>query len=419
MIQYERDFDVEIDEENSMLLLNAFGSMIREREKGVSGYYNLPDDSIHLLKEVENYIINEDGIYQSAENIVVIGIGGSSLGTKAVNSVLKHKYKNIKNLLFLENPDPLSISKIFSQIKKENSIFVVISKSGGTIETTSIFKTVIAHFDIDLNTAENKRVLVVTDDGSPLCKFADFHGIKVFVIPQNVGGRFSVLSAVGVVPLKLAGFDVESILKGAKSIMDKFFDSRIESIGLKALFYAQKKYPVNVLFSYADCLEDFTKWFVQLWAESLGKIDKEGEHTGLTPIGHIGSVDQHSFLQLIMQGVRDKTVTFIKVEDFENDLIVPSVSLKNIEKVDYINSHTFNELINAECDATKESLIAENIPVDSITLDIISEENVGEMIMYFELLTSYTGLLLGINTYNQPGVENGKKILVKKFRGDK
>ncbi len=418
MIQYERYTNVEIDEEKSRLLMNAFGSMIREKESGVSGYYNLPDDSINLLKEVENYIISEDGVYQSAENIVVIGIGGSSLGTKAINSMLKHKYKNIKNLLFLENPDPVKISEIFSRIKKENSIFIVISKSGGTVETISIFKTVIAHFDIDLNGVDKKRVMAITDDGSPLCKFADFYGIKTFVIPKNVGGRFSVLSAVGVVPLGLAGYDVKSLLKSAKAMLKRFFDSKEEHIGLKALFCVVEKYPVNVLFSYANCMEDFSKWFVQLWAESLGKIDKNGKHSGLTPVAHTGSVDQHSFLQLIMQGPRDKTVTFIKVEDFENDLRIPDISLKNIEKTDYINSHSFNELINAECDATKESLVLENIPVDTITLDKISEENIGEMLMYFELLTSYTGLLFGINTYNQPGVENGKKILVKKFEGD-
>ncbi len=419
MIRYERYANVEIDEENSRLLMNSFGSMIREKESGISGYYNLPESSINLLKEVENYIISEDGVYQSAKNIVVIGIGGSSLGTKAVNSMLKHKYKNIKNLLFLENPDPVFISEIFLQIKKENSIFVVISKSGSTIESISLFKTVIARFDMDLNSMDKKRVMVVTDDGSPLCKMADFYGIKAFVIPKNVGGRFSILSAVGIVPLKLAGFNVEPMLKSAKAMLERFFDSKEEHIGLKALFYVQKKYPINVLFSYANFLEDFTKWFVQLWAESLGKIDKNGQNVGLTPVGHIGSVDQHSFLQLIMQGPRDKTVTFIKIKDFENSLSIPNITLKNIKKTDYINSHSFNDLINAECDATKESLIAQNIPVDTIILDRISEENIGEMLIYFELLTSYTGLLLGINTYNQPGVENGKKILVKKFENGK
>ncbi len=420
MIRYERFFKLEANEEKSRLMMNAFGFLMHEKEKGISGYYNLPIDGENLLKEINSYIIQEDEVYQNAENIVVIGIGGSSLGAKAIDSMLRHKYNNLKKLLFLENPDPVSISKTLNRIKKHNSIFVVISKSGGTIETTSIFKTVLKEFDMDLKSEDAKRVLIISDEGSPLCKFADFYGIKAFTIPKNVGGRFSVLSSVGIVPLSLAGYDMRNVLKGAKHMIKRFFNSKEEHIAIKALYYCKnyQKTPINVLFSYADFLEDFTKWFIQLWAESLGKIDKDGKNVGLTPVAHIGSIDQHSFLQLIMQGPRDKTVTFIKVEDFENDLKIPDISLKYIEKTDYINNHTFNELINAECDATKESLVKEGIPVDTITLDKVNEENVGELIAYFELLTSYAGAIFDINTYDQPGVEFGKKILVKKFKGN-
>jgi len=420
VIRYERFFKLEANEEKSRLMMNAFGFLMHEKEKGISGYYNLPIDGENLLKEINSYIIQEDEVYQNAENIVVIGIGGSSLGAKAIDSMLRHKYNNLKKLLFLENPDPVSISKTLNRIKKHNSIFVVISKSGGTIETTSIFKTVLKEFDMDLKSEDAKRVLIISDEGSPLCKFADFYGIKAFTIPKNVGGRFSVLSSVGIVPLSLAGYDMRNVLKGAKHMIKRFFNSKEEHIAIKALYYCKnyQKTPINVLFSYADFLEDFTKWFIQLWAESLGKIDKDGKNVGLTPVAHIGSIDQHSFLQLIMQGPRDKTVTFIKVEDFENDLKIPDISLKYIEKTDYINNHTFNELINAECDATKESLVKEGIPVDTITLDKVNEENVGELIAYFELLTSYAGAIFDINTYDQPGVEFGKKILVKKFKGN-
>ncbi len=421
MIEYDRFFEAKVNEENNVLMMNAFGSLVNEKERGVSGYYNLPDDGENLLKEVQNYIITQDGIYQTAKYIVVIGIGGSSLGTKAIDSMLKHKYKNIKELIFLENPDPISLSNSFNKLQKENSVFVVVSKSGNTVETTSIFKTVLKQFDFNLNNKDNKRLLIVSDEGSPLCKFADFYGIKAFTIPKNVGGRFSVLSAVGIVPLAIAGYNVKDILSGAKDMMDRFFDLKEEHIAIKALYYYKnyKTKPINVLFSYADFLEDFTKWFIQLWAESLGKIDKDGDSVGLTPVSHIGSVDQHSFLQLIMQGPKDKTITFIKVQEFENDLKIPNISLKYIEKTDYINNHSFNELINAECDATKESLVAEGIPVDTITIDKISEKNIGELVAYFELLTSYAGAIFGINTYNQPGVEYGKKILVEKFKKGK
>lgn len=418
MIEFEKYFSFDLDDEASKKMMNAFGSLVYEKERGISGYYNLPYDSINLLSEVENFIVNEDGIYQSASNIVVIGIGGSSLGTKALDSMLKHKYKNIKNMIFLENPDPVTLSNNLSAIKKENSIFVVVSKSGGTIETMSIFKTVLSYFDIDLENSDKKRVIIISDEGSPLCRFADDYGLKAYTIPGNVGGRFSVLSAVGVVPLALAGYNVKDILEGAKIFLERFFDLKEEHIAIKAFFQVQnyKKYPINVLFSYGDALEDFSKWFIQLWAESLGKIDKNGNHVGLTPVAHVGSVDQHSFLQLIMQGPKDKTVTFIKVKNFENDLSIPGMSLRNLEKTDYVNTHSFNELINAECDATKESMVSEGIAVDMITLDKIDENSIGELIMYFELLTSYAGALFGINTYDQPGVEFGKKILVKKFK---
>ncbi len=419
MIEFNKYFKVEINEENNRLMMNAFGLLIHEKEKGVSGYYNLPCDSLNLLKEAKDYMINEDGVYQNAKYIVVIGIGGSSLGTKAINSMLKHKYKNIKEMIFLENPDPVSLSCNLSKVKKENSIFIIVSKSGGTVETISNFKMILNRYQFDLkNIKDNKRIIIITDEGSSLCKFADAYKIKTFTIPSNVGGRFSVLSAVGVIPLSLAGYDVQDILKGADSFIKSFFDAKEEHIILKALFQVQnyKKYPINVLFSYADFLEDFTKWFIQLWAESLGKIDKNDDSVGLTPIAHIGAVDQHSFLQLIMQGVKDKTVTFIKIKDFENNLTIPNMSLKYLEKTDFANGVLFNELINAECDATKESLITKNIPVDLIEIDKINEENIGQLIAYFELLTSCAGALFGINTYNQPGVELGKKILIKKFK---
>jgi glucose-6-phosphate isomerase len=270
---------------------------------------------------------------------------------------------------------------------------------------------------MDLEGADRERVLVITDKGSSLSQFADHYSISQFNIPDNVGGRFSVLSAVGMVPLTLAGMDTASLLNGAGGFLERFLDRKEEHLIEKACFLyknnAEKS--INVLFSYANDLEDFTKWYVQLWGESLGKIDTAKQNVGCTPIGIIGAVDQHSFLQLLIEGPQDKTVTFISIEDFENDLRIPDVSLKHIEKTDFINLSSFNRLINAQCDATKASLIQSGVPVDSIVMDKISEANIGEMIIYYELLTSLVGVLLKVNTYDQPGVELGKVILYKKF----
>jgi len=397
---------------------NAFETIRDEKESGRIGYYLLPKSSQVLVEEVETFSKNNPVLNSGKiKNIVVIGIGGSSLGIKAVDSLLCHKNNSGRKLFLFENSDPLDISQTLSQLSREESVFIVISKSGSTIETTSIFKTVIAHFDLDLEGEDSSRVITITDKGSSLSEFADSYGIKQFNIPLNVGGRFSVLSAVGVVPLLLAGYNVKALLEGASSFLESFFDREEQHLLEKAAFYAQnsKEYPINVLFSYANKLENLTKWYVQLWGESIGKIDHNGENVGMTPIGLIGAVDQHSFLQLIIEGPKDKTVTFINIDDFENPLTIPDVTLKHIEKTDFINGHSFNELINAQCEATKQSLLQSDVPVDSISFDTVSEENIGAMIIYYELLTSLTGAMLNVNTYDQPGVELGKQILYANF----
>ena len=170
-----------------------------------------------------------------------------------------------------------------------------------------------------------------------------------------------------------------------------------------------------VVFSYSSLLERFNKWYVQLWGESLGKINKKGVRVGLTPIGLLGSIDQHSFLQLLIEGPKDKTVTFIKINNFESSLKIPNISFPYLEKTDFVNSITFNELINAQCDATRESVVRSGIDVDEIILEKLNEKDVGALLMYYELLTSAVGALFEINTYNQPGVELGKNILKTKF----
>ena len=420
MITYGLDYEWTPDESTETLMTEAFGKIVEERETGAAGYYHLPEDSKLLVSEIRAFAASNTSVTES-DTIAVIGIGGSSLGTKAVDRMLKHKYPETKRILFLENPDPIDIEEKFASIEKEKTLFIVVSKSGSTIETTSIFKAAIAHFTLELDGKDNARVIVVTDEGSSLCHFADHHALKAYTIPDNVSGRFSVLSAVGIVPLTLAGYDTSSILEGASSMVKRYFDRRENHIEKKAAFLAThwKTYRMNVLFAYASFFEDFTKWYIQLWGESLGKINPKGKHTGPTPIGQIGAIDQHSFLQLIIEGPRDKSVTFLKLADFENGLGIPDISLKEIEQIDYVNAHTFNELINAECDATRQSIAEQGIPVDSIILDRISERNIGEMLVYYELLTSLTGAMLNIDTYNQPGVKRGKDILKKTFEKDR
>lgn len=378
-------------------------------DSDLAGHYKLPYLSESLL-----FDLSKTHLDLNCRQIVVIGIGGSSLGIKAIDSFLRKSRNNIKSILFLDNSDPLSISSVFNQIDLKSACFCLISKSGLTIETTSIFKALLHYFDlnpIDLQ----ERLFVITDFDSPLYHFASSNNLHTFTIPKSVGGRFSVLSAVGLIPLYLAGYDVRAILKGAQEYLNAFFNYEETHIVEKALFLITHAttLPMHVLFSYADSLEDFNKWVVQLIAESLGKITDKGEHVGLTPISLIGALDQHSFLQLIIQGPRDKSISFINISDFEDPIKIPDISLPYLKKSDFINNKSFNLLINEQSKATMQSIIDSGVVVDSITLDRVSEENIGILIIYYELLTSLMGQMLQINTYDQPGVELGKEILYK------
>ncbi|MEO1958508.1 MAG: glucose-6-phosphate isomerase [Nautiliaceae bacterium] len=390
------EYKLYFDYENKKAQKEAYERILKEYESQEIGYYHLPEHS-QKFKNLK---------FKNFEEVVIIGIGGSSLGTKSIYEMIKNKYP-IKKMIFLENPDPIDLETKFSQIK--NPLFFVISKSGKTIETISIFKKVIKYFNLKKGA---KNLKVITDPSSPLEKFAIEWDLEIFNIPKNVGGRFSVLSAVGMVPLRAAGIDITKILQGAKEFRDRFFEKKEDHLLKKAAFYARnyKIYPVNVMFAYSTILNAFKEWYVQLFGESLGKNGKE-----IMPVGHIGSIDQHSFLQLLMEGMGHKTITFLKIQDFENPLKIPNINLPFLEETNFVNGATFEELINKEEEATKEALIAKEYPVDEVILEKITLYNIGELIMYYEILTSAIGSLLDINTYNQPGVEIGKVILKNKF----
>jgi glucose-6-phosphate isomerase len=252
--------------------------------------------------------------------------------------------------------------------------------------------------------------------------------MKSFEIPKNVGGRFSVFSAVGLLPLAIVGIDIDEILRGARELHDDFFldgasnflrsDAKTRLLK-KARFLVEykNKFNINVVFSYSSRLEGFNKWYIQLWGESLGKIDINSSRQGLTPIGIIGPIDQHSFLQLIIEGKRDKTVTVIKVENFDNDLKIPPVELKGLEELNYLDGLEFSSLIKSQADATIESIHnVSDIPCDVITIDGVCESSIAGLMYEYELLTSLCARFMYIDAYNQPGVESGKIILKKKLQ---
>lgn len=389
-----------------------------ESSSGASGYYKLPFDT-QALESALVYSTRE--YFSPITDLVIIGVGGSSLGTRAVWAALGHSCKHSsRRVHFLEHTDPFETKRVLESIAFKHTHFLLISKSGTTIESISLVKFLITHFDL-LSSANKRHLACITDSGSPLESFAKAQGLECFTIPANVGGRFSVLSLVGLVPLSLLGLDISALLQGARAMMESFFAGKEGHIIDKAAFLAKhhRQYPISVLFSYGSVFSELNRWFVQLWGESLGKHNAQGEQVGLTPVGLVGSIDQHSFLQLIVQGARDKVVSFLSLSDEcdrvdsseDSSFVVPHCHLAGLESTDFVNGTPFLRLLNLQKQATLETLESLAIPTDSIVLERLDAWHIGALVVYFELLTSCTGVLLGVNAYDQPGVEVGKQRL--------
>ncbi|HHH20587.1 MAG TPA: glucose-6-phosphate isomerase [Nitratifractor sp.] len=380
------------------------------KEQEEIGYYKLPDQDTSAIVEYAQ------SLDKSIETVAVIGIGGSSLGAKAVYEFLKPVKKLQRRLYFFESTDPINIESQLEKIDMEKCHVLVISKSGTTVETMAIFKYI---YSLD---SSSERYTFISEDGSKLDKFAKSVGINRFHLQESVGGRFSVLSVVGLLPLALSGVDIVALLQGAAKIKESFFnDGYIKELLVnKASFYAKNHaiYNINCLFAYSETMRYFIQWYVQLWGESLGKKQRNSAfNVGLTPIGLIGPKDQHSFLQLIMEGTRDKSITFIEIADFQNELEIPDISLEYLEEMDLLNGVKFSELISMQSQSVLEALLEEgDIPIDEIIIDRVDEASMGELIYYYELLTSLVGELIDVNTYDQPGVEAGKIILKEKLQ---
>lgn len=375
-----------------------------EFESGDVGYYHLIDTSLKLIDESKEFIKDKEYI----KNIILVGMGGSSCGVKALKDLLFNQNTSLKNLYIIDNTSSSTLMEILECIDIKESLFLITSKTGNTIEVISIFKIIIGYFNLKLNELQNYFIFI-TDKDSNLHKQAKDLNIKTFFIPNNVGGRFSILSAVGIVPFCFCGYDAKDLLNGARACFEDFFIHKKDEILQKAYHYCtHKNANINVLFSYNDIFRGFNEWYIQLIAESLGK--KQGyKRIGLTPIALIGARDQHSFLQLIMDGPKNKTITFLKIKNLKNSPIIPDINFKFLDSLS--NNIKLQELLNAQCDATMHALISENLSVDLIEIEYLDPWHIGYLMYYYELFTSACGIMLGINTYDQPGVEVGKLIL--------
>ncbi len=375
------------------------------------GYYQLPDQDISEIKAYTQTI--------TQQHIVVLGVGGSSLGARAIYEFLLPSNVYQKDLLFLETVDPLEINHSLKKIDINNAHFVVISKSGNTIETVSLLKYIDGLVAI---TKDN--CTIVSEADSQLSQFARENNIRVFALDKNIGGRFSVFSVVGLVPLAMVGVDIDNLLNGCRRVSESFFSqgSYYKPIIRKARFLVENKsrFNINAIFSYSSSLEAFNKWYVQLWAESLGKVNINGTRQALTPVALVGPVDQHSFLQLIVDGVRDKTLTFIKIDDLKDKAIIPNDKGKfKALDMGYVDGLRFNDLLNQQADATIKSIEEQkDIPCDVVTISTVDEYNIAKLMFIYQLMTSAIGAFLQINTYDQPGVEQGKSFLINQLMQD-
>ncbi len=386
------------------------------RQAGRLPFYDLPRQDVSRLLR---FARERAGSFRS---LVVLGIGGSALGLIALDAALRSPYRWAApppDLYVLDNIDPERIATLLAALKPEQTLVNVITKSGDTAETMATF-LVFRKWLIDaLGEDGYRRRMLATTSAShgALRRIADQDGLESFEIPDGVGGRFSVLTPVGLLPAALIGIDVEGLLAGAAA-MDRRLSSGVleknpaylEAV-LHHLGYGQGR-KISVMFAYSDRLYGLADWYRQLWAESLGKrtgLDGEQVRVGPTPIKALGVTDQHSQVQLYREGPDDKIYTFLRVREFSDPVPVPA-AFAGDEAVSYLGVHSLGELFLAEEQATEVALAKEGRPVTSIAFPAVAASEVGEFFHFFEVATVAAGALWRINPLDQPGVEEGKNF---------
>lgn len=359
------------------------------------------------------------------DNVLVLGIGGSALGGIAVSEALLKPYWNLltpeqrdnyPRLFFLDNIDPDQITGLLNTIDLKRTLVNVITKSGSTAETMSQYMIVKDIMEKELGGEYRKNIVATTDKKvGVLRQLADQEGYKTFVVPDDVGGRFSVFSAVGLLPLALVGIDIDEIMNGIKDMDLALKNTNIsENIAaqnalIHYLMDTKKNKRLSVMMPYSSRLKYVSDWYVQLWAESLGKqVDNKGKevHVGPTPIKALGATDQHSQIQLYNEGPNDKVISFIRVEEFDNELEIPKIF--DYTGIGYLGGKTINQLINAEADSTRVALSDYKRPTITISIPKVDAYNVAQLLYMLEVQTAIAGELYNINTFNQPGVEQAK-----------
>lgn len=403
----------------------AHAAVERRREAGELGFLDLP----YATETAERVRELADGFAQWFEDVVVLGIGGSGLGAIALKEALLGPFWNDRTaegrdhfprLHVVDNPDPHTFRALLQRVDPARTLFNVVSKSGATAETMAQY--LVARERVEGAVGADKahgHFLFTTDPArGALRQIGDAEGVPTLPVPENVGGRFSVLSPVGLFPAAVCGVDLDALLGGAAAMEARCRTPALADnpAGLLATLLhhadvAQRR-PIHVLMPYADRLRPLALWYQQLWAESLGKartLSGEARPTGPTPLAAVGATDQHSLLQLLMEGPHDKVVVFVHVDDPEAVVEIPKAH-SEIGAVSYLGGHSLGELLATERVATAEALRREGRPNATLHLPRIGPAEVGELLMLWQIATVYAGALYDVDPLDQPGVELGKRL---------
>ena len=359
------------------------------------------------------------------DNVLILGIGGSALGGIAVCEALLKPYWNmltpeqrngLPKIFFLDNIDPDQINGLLEAIDLKKTLVNVITKSGSTAETMSQFMILKDRLEKEVGENYRDNIVATTDAKTGILRqLAEQEDYKTFTVPDDVGGRFSVFSAVGLLPFALTGIDVDEMMQGVKDMdlllknTDIYHNIAAQNALIHYLMETTKGKNLSVMMPYSSRLKYVSDWYVQLWAESLGKEEnRNGEkvNVGPTPIKALGATDQHSQIQLYNEGPNDKLINFIRVGDFDTVLEIPEIF--EYTGIGYLGGKSVNDLMNAEADATAVALTAYNRPNVTIKVPKVNAYYIGQLLYMLEIQTSIAGELYNIDAFNQPGVEQAK-----------
>ena len=414
--------------DSKKIVADAYDIVKRNRGTGMMGWTELPYNQKEIVADI---IKTAKDIKKKFDNFVVLGIGGSALGPIAVFQALCHLRHNelpkskrkFPKLYVEDNVDPERMVALLDVLDLDKTIFNVVTKSGATSETMAQYLIIMDILKKRYgDKAKDHMIATTSANKGNLIKIAKQEDLKTFYIPDGVGGRFSELCPVGLLPAAVVGIDIKELLAGAAH-MDKLCkvkDVKKNPALISALLEylaMQRGKNISVMMPYADSLKYIADWYCQLWGESLGKaVDNDGNEVfvGQTPVKALGVTDQHSQVQLYREGPFDKVITLIGVENYRKTVDI-SDGYADIPDVSFLCGHTMNELITAERKATEYALTTAHRLNYTITLPEVNAFTIGELLYLFEMETAFCGAMLNIDTFNQPGVEGGKNATYALF----